>query len=136
MNNPQVPISVGEALDKITILEIKEEMITDKAAVEKAKHERSLIEASLVEAGVPADVMSGEATRQLYYVNLALWKAEDAFRASRETLQEHMTKVREFTDLAEAIPDLNRQRFDAKRAINEICGSTIMEVKQYHGEGA
>jgi len=134
MEDTKVPISIGEALDKLTILEIKEVKLTDKDAVALVKSEAAKIVAALNEAGVPQEVQSGEDARRLYYINLALWNLEDEFRESSETIGDHLQAVRAFTDLATSVPTLNRKRSDAKREINEKHGSSIMEVKQYHGE--
>jgi len=135
MYDPKVPVSVGEALDKLTILEIKEEKLTDKASLALVRDEGKKITAALTAAGVSNETLSGSAVRELYYVNLALWEVEDQLRASRGAIREHLAAVTDFTDLAEAVPDLNRKRFECKARLNEQHGSSIREVKQYHGEG-
>ena len=116
-----VPVSVGEVLDKISILEIKSERITD---ADKLKNVRTELEHLLVVA---------EAHRhpalesELKEVNEALWDIEDRIRV-KERLQEFDD---EFIELARSVYVTNDQRADIKREINKAAGSELVEEKSY-----
>ncbi len=115
------PISVGEAVDKLTILRIKHEKIKDPAKkphIEREKMELEKLLAGIVVQDVP-----------LEKVNRELWDIEDKLR-------EHEAKGdfgAGFVALARSVYKLNDKRFALKKAINEKHGSTIMEVKSYKG---
>src|SRR5690554_6350821 len=74
-----VPVSFGEVLDKITILEIKSERITDPAKLENVRRELQALTATWREA-VPDEAAIAELRRQLKTVNEALWEIEDDIR--------------------------------------------------------
>jgi hypothetical protein len=122
-----IPVSVGELLDKISILEIKRERITDEA--KRHNVERELAELNAVAATLPP-VPKG-LRRALKTVNEKLWEVEDEVR--RFYGQGLGERQDEFIRLAFAVPHLNRDRSDIKRQINEATGSEIVEEKQYAG---
>ncbi|HEY7577603.1 MAG TPA: DUF6165 family protein [Acetobacteraceae bacterium] len=123
---PRVPVSWGELLDKITILEIKVERLSAPAARRNAAHELALLRAELA-----ADVPPGLAALrgELAAVNRRLWEVEDAIR------RKEAARVfdPEFIELARAVYHGNDERSRIKRAINELLGSEIIEEKQYVG---
>jgi hypothetical protein len=123
---PRVPISWGELIDKITILEIKVERVTGPVAQRNAAHELGLLRAELA-----ADVPAGLATLrgELAAINRRLWDIEDAIRG-KEGAQAFDA---EFIELARAIYRNNDERSRIKRAINDLLGSSIIEEKQYVG---
>ncbi|HEX4173271.1 MAG TPA: DUF6165 family protein [Acetobacteraceae bacterium] len=123
---PRVPVSWGELLDKITILEIKAERLSAPAARQNAVHELALLRAELA-TDVPPGLTALRG--QLAAVNRQLWDTEDAIRR-KEAGQAFDT---EFIELARAVYRCNDERSRIKRAINELLGSEIIEEKQYVG---
>jgi hypothetical protein len=120
----QVPVSVGELVDKITILNIKSKMITDAAKLANIRREREALLAVCKQHGVdPGD----KETQDLERINLALWKIEDDIRDKEKA----KTFDKEFIELARAVYVTNDQRFKAKAVLNEKYGSTFREEKSY-----
>jgi hypothetical protein len=123
---PRVPVSWGELLDKITILEIKVERLSAAAARHNAARELALLRAELV-TDVPPEL--GVLRVKLVEVNRRLWEIEDAIRC-KEAAQAFDAA---FIELARAVYRCNDERSRIKRAINELLGSEIIEEKQYVG---
>jgi Family of unknown function (DUF6165) len=123
---PRVPVSWGELIDKITILEIKLERLDAPGAKKNATHELALLRAELA-----TDVPPGVAALrgELAATNRRLWDIEDAVRR-KEAAQAFDT---EFIELARAVYRSNDERSRIKRAINDLLGSDIIEEKQYVG---
>ncbi len=124
------PVSTGELMDKITILEIKTERITDdqkrnNAAFELRSLKDALDETTLIPLKIEAQLE--ELTEQLLEVNKKLWDIEDAIRA-KEAKKEY---DEEFIEIARSVYINNRERHRLKREINEVTGSSIIEEKQY-----
>jgi hypothetical protein len=125
---PSVPVSWGELLDKITILEIKSERLRAPAALANAAHEIALLRAivaELTEAPPGLAALRGE----LAAVNRRLWDIEDDIRRKEAS----RTFDAEFVELARAVYRNNDERSRIKRAINELLRSGIIEEKQYVG---
>jgi hypothetical protein len=121
-----VPISPGELLDRLTILEIKSERIADPA-----KRAHVEIEWAAV-ATRAADLLSEDAEvirlkGEIRAVNQALWEIEDAIR-DHERRQDFGP---EFVALARAVYRTNDRRAALKRAVNDRLGSAIVEEKSY-----
>lgn len=121
------PISVGELLDKITILEIKAERIADPA-----KHDNVLRELDSLNAVRRHQVtMTPELEtlcRELGGVNRQLWDIEDRLRHC-----EHAQKFdQDFIELARSVYHSNDRRAALKRRLNELTGSDIIEEKSYY----
>jgi hypothetical protein len=123
---PMVPVSWGELIDKITILEIKRARLRDPNAVANAVRElAALSEAAAVLDPEPIDLAGARAA--LTAVNTALWDIEDAIR-------EHEAKGDfgpDFVALARSVYQQNDERGRIKRAINVMLGSGFVEEKQY-----
>lgn len=126
MNTIMVPVSVGELIDKITILEIKAERI---AAEDKRRNValeldglrplwNSLSAGSTELAGLKA---------QLRAVNERMWDVQDALR-EKEAAQDFGA---EFIALARAVAVRNGERVGIKNDINRLAGSQFIEEKQY-----
>ncbi len=122
---PSVPVSWGELLDKITILEIKGERITRADARENVLREYRLLRS------IGAQVLnrSGIAplVRALKAVNEALWEIEDAIR-EQEAAREFGS---DFIRLARAVYQRNDERAAIKREINLKLESDLIEEKSY-----
>jgi Family of unknown function (DUF6165) len=125
---PRVPISWGELIDRITILEIKVDRLHAPAAQAHAAHELALLRGILAEFGeVPPGLaaLRGE----LAAVNLRLWGIEDDIRR-KEASQAFDAG---FIELARSVYRSNDERGRIKQAINQLLGSEIVEEKQYVG---
>jgi len=120
---PQVPVSWGELIDKITILEIKVERLQQPEAVANARHELALLLAALGEPDAELDRLR----RELGAVNRNLWDIEDRIR-EKEARQSFDA---DFIALARAVYRSNDERARIKRAINLLLRSAIIEEKQY-----
>jgi hypothetical protein len=114
-----IPVSVGELLDKITILEIKS-MFTNNEYVLKELEELNLIKSTLTQYTLEYEV-------QLKKVNEELWKIEDKLR-KKEKLQEFDD---EFIELARSVYIINDERAGIKKQVNELYNSNYREVKVY-----
>ena len=114
-----IPVSVGELLDKITILEIKSQYTTNEY-VSKELQELNQIKSTLTQYTLEYEV-------KLKEVNQKLWKIEDKLR-EKEKLQEFDA---EFIELARSVYMTNDLRADIKKRINEETQSTYQEVKLY-----
>ncbi len=123
---PRVPVSWGELLDKISILEIKVERLRAPAAVVNARQELGLLlEVFLALENPPSELAVLRAA--LGVVNGRLWEIEDEIRA-KEASQSFDAA---FIGLARAVYQNNDERSRIKRAINDLLGSAIVEEKQY-----
>lgn len=124
--NIMVPISLGELLDKIVILEIKEERIADDAKVANVRNELRMLRElrPTVVCGNP-EIAGWE--RQLHEANVELWELEDRIR-DKERSGDFGP---EFVEIARLIYRTNDKRAQAKRMINVVCGSAIVEEKSY-----
>lgn len=114
-----IPVSVGELLDKISILEIKS-LFTDNEYVLKELEELNLIKSTITQYTLEYEV-------QLKKVNEKLWKIEDRLR-EKEKLQEFDG---EFVQLARSVYLTNDERAAIKKEINERTNSTYKEIKIY-----
>ncbi|HEX3432119.1 MAG TPA: DUF6165 family protein [Rhizomicrobium sp.] len=123
---PHVPISWGELIDKVTILEIKEDKIESENALRNIRQELSTLQ-GVARAVVAADDGMGELKSQLATINERLWRTEDAIRAKEVRLEFDP----EFVELARLVYKLNDERSALKRAINIRLKSAIIEEKSY-----
>lgn len=121
---PHVPVSWGELIDKITILELKRDRIAGAA---RANVLRELAALEAVEMGVMDRV--APLVTQLRQVNAALWDIEDAIR--EEDAAGRFGEA--FVRLARAVYTRNDERAAVKRAINLALGSALVEEKSYKG---
>ena len=126
MSDIKVPISPGELLDKITILRIKSQRMSDPAKLTNVRLELSALEqtwgaSAYAKIDVEADV------RALLAVNERLWVIEDEIR-DKERAQAFDA---EFIRLARAVYFENDERAAIKRRINTALGSSILEEKSY-----
>lgn len=129
--NLSVPVSPGEFLDKISILEIKSERMTDPDKLKNVRNELSLLQR--VWAGssyAQADIAQEYA--QLRSVNEQLWDIEDRIRLKEAA----KTFDQDFIELARAVYVLNDRRAASKRRLNEALGSDLIEEKSYADYGA
>jgi hypothetical protein len=125
MENINIPISPGELLDKITILEIKSENIKDKEKVANVEIELQLLR-KIWESTSP-DPALNELKKELKLNNKALWDIEDKIRIKESNKEfDHV-----FIELARSVYIQNDKRADTKKKINLKLGSMIVEEKSY-----
>ena len=122
----RIPMSPGELLDKITILEIKSERITDPAKLENVRRELALLQETWKKS-VTEDAMVRRIHHELKTINEKLWKIEDDIR-DKERAQEFDDR---FIELARSVYFTNDQRSKMKKSLNVHLGSSIVEEKSY-----
>ena len=126
---PLVPVSWGELIDKMTILEIKLERIrSPEARANVAQEYRLLQEAAAQIAGHDG---VGALRSELKLVNEALWEIEDAVRA-KEAEQDFGP---EFVRLARSVYKRNDERAALKRQLNRLLKSELVEEKSHFASG-
>jgi hypothetical protein len=125
------PISLGELVDKLTILLIKLDKINDAAKRVNIQAEFNLLDTELRRVGKSLDVNNGaellELTGKLKEINEFIWRVEDDIR-DHERRQDFGNS---FIQLARNVYIFNDRRASHKRAINDLFGSTIKEEKSY-----
>ena len=123
MADLRIPVSIGELVDKITILEIKLEQLQGDA-LEHVQRELGLLREVLAAAAL---VIDPQLWRELAAINRSLWRIEDDIR--------ELERLGSFGDafiaLARSVYRSNDRRAQLKRLINEQHGSLIVEVKGY-----
>ena len=124
MMTPHVPVSWGELLDKITILQIKESKINNPQALANVKNELTLLTSTA--SNVADQVLP--LVEQLSIVNRNLWEVEDQLR-SLEALESFGET---FVQLARSVYKLNDRRAAIKKQINTQLGSKLVEEKSYN----
>jgi hypothetical protein len=126
-----IPVSWGELIDKITILQIKSERMTDAVKLDNVRHELDGLISVRDRQGACPDGLDGLITT-LRRVNERLWDIEDAIRLC-ERKQDFGTG---FIELARAVYQTNDQRAGLKYRINTLLGSQVIEEKSYESYGA
>lgn len=127
----KIEVSNGEILDKVSILEIKLERITDVQKLSNIQNEWDALQnaVKIITASANRKDKFHEAVKALRATNEALWDVEDALRLKE--------KERDFGDafvtLAREVYVLNDQRAALKSSINNLTGSNLREEKSYEG---
>jgi len=121
-----VPISPGELIDKITILEIKSQRMTDAAKLHNVRTELSLLTETWKASAYSATDISAE-WAGLRDVNGKLWDIEDRIRDQERDARFDA----EFIELARAVYVTNDERAAIKKRINTRLGSLLVEEKSY-----
>jgi hypothetical protein len=123
--SPQIPVSWGELIDKISILEIKTERLSDESARANAAKELRLLQDIAGEVLARKEIEIPMA--RLRVLNLALWEIEDSIR-DHERAGDFGPA---FVELARAVYRRNDERGQVKREINLALGSELIEEKSY-----
>lgn len=126
MDNIHVPVSPGEVLDKITILEIKSERIVEPDKLANISHELGLLKAAWAQL-VVEDETTQRVHAKLKAINETLWAIEDDIRA-KERAGEFDQR---FIELARSVYVTNDQRAVAKAELNTYLDAEIVEEKSY-----
>ncbi len=121
-----MPVSIGELVDKITILEIKSERLTRPDALDNVRRELGLLNESLTALALDQGTMA-PLRRSLKAINEKLWDIEDRIRA-KEASQAFDA---DFIELARSVYRRNDERAALKRQVNEATGSLLVEEKSY-----
>jgi len=122
----KVEVSVGEFLDKITILEIKSERINDPDKLANVNRELEILRKTW--AASPLNGLDiGDRIAHLKRVNEALWEIEDNIR--RKEAESRFDE--EFIELARSVYRRNDERAAVKKEINTLLGSGLVEEKSY-----
>jgi len=121
------PISVGELFDKISILEIKLERLDDPAKLSNVRHELGLLKQIGAASGIDFTDEVKAAISTLKSVNSAIWEAEDQIR----DCERKRIFGDEFLQTARSIYRLNDARANAKRELNLLTSSSVVEEKSY-----
>jgi|TARA_Y100000816_G_scaffold269977_1_gene233358 hypothetical protein len=126
MNKIIVEISIGELLDKISILEIKQEKIKDPEKLKFVTDEHSILKNQL-ESNVKTDTKIDELYKSLKQINSKLWLIED----DKRQCEKDKDFGEKFIKLSREVHFLNDDRSKIKLEINNYTGSKIKEIKEY-----
>lgn len=124
--NIECKISLGELVDKLSILKIKLEKITDEEKLQHVKKEENVLAEKLYSLQLEN---IDQHLNQMIEINLKLWKIEDDIRE----LERAKDFNQEFIELARAVYKTNDERFKRKNTINALYKSSLVEVKSYKG---
>ena len=126
MNKIYAEISAGELVDKITILKIKEEKITNKKKLIEIKKELDSL-TNTFNKSIKKNINLETLIKELKNINLKLWNIED----KKRELEKKQEFGKEFIELARNVYKSNDERAKIKLKINKTLGSNIKEVKSY-----
>ena len=126
MNKILVEVSVGELLDKISILEIKKNKIKDPEKLEYISDELSILKKEL-KNNIKSDVKLEQLYQSLKIINARLWVIED----DKRKCEKEKDFTENFIKLSRDVHTLNDDRAKIKLKINEHTGSKIKEIKEY-----
>ena len=126
MNKIIVEVSVGELLDKISILEIKKEKIKDAEKLKFINNEHSILKNQL-DKKIKSDEKLNNLYQSLKEINSKLWIIED----DKRQCEKEKDFGEKFIKLSRDVHFLNDDRAKIKLEINNHTGSTIKEIKEY-----
>ncbi len=126
MNKIIIEVSIGELLDKVSILEIKQEKIKDSEKLKFINNEHSILKGQL-EKNIKSDEKLNNLYRSLKEINSKLWSIED----EKRLCEKEKNFGEKFIKLSRDVHFLNDDRAKIKLEINNHTGSKIKEIKQY-----
>ena len=126
MNKILIEVSVGELLDKISILEIKQEKIKDTEKLKFINEEHSILKDQL-NKNVKSDQKLNVLFETLKKINAKLWIIED----DKRQCEKDKDFTEKFIKLSRDVHFLNDERAKIKLEINNLTGSKIREIKEY-----
>jgi hypothetical protein len=124
-NMPMVALSWGELIDKITILEIKQQRLSSAEAIANVQRELAALNKLVADSAAPEALTALQ--RALKAVNENLWEIENQIRAK----EAQGSFDRQFIELARSVYINNDERAKLKRDINKLLKSEMIEEKQY-----
>ena len=123
----KIPVSYGELIDKLTILDIKKIKISEQKKLENINKEFNLLEESVFEFKKHNINDYNKFYFDLKEINLKLWEIEDQIRVC----EKNKSFDKEFIEFARSVYKLNDKRFHIKNEINSRFNSSIAEQKDY-----
>ena len=126
MNKILIEVSVGELLDKISILEIKQEKIKNTEKLKFINEEHSILKDQL-NKNVKSDQKLNELFETLKKINAKLWIIED----DKRQCEKDKDFTEKFIKLSRDVHFLNDERAKIKLEISNLTGSKIREIKEY-----
>ena len=126
MNKILVEVSVGELLDKISILEIKKDKIKNPEKLEYILNELSILKDEL-KKNIKSNAKLDQLYQSLKIINARLWVIED----DKRKCEKEKNFTENFIKLSRDVHILNDDRAKIKLKINELTGSKIKEIKEY-----
>ena len=126
MNKIIVEVSIGELLDKISILEIKQEKIKDSEKLKFINNEHSILKDQL-EKNIKSDDKLNNLFQSLKEINAKLWVIED----DKRQCEKDKDFGEKFIKLSRDVHFLNDDRAKIKLEINNLTGSALKEIKEY-----
>ena len=126
MNKILVEVSVGELLDKISILEIKKDKIKDQEKLKFIINEHEILKEQL-DKNIKADEKINKLYQSLKEINAKLWVIED----DKRQCEKESDFGEKFIKLSRDVHFLNDDRAKIKLEINNLTGSKIKEIKEY-----
>ena len=126
MNKIIIEVSIGELLDKISILEIKQEKIKDPEKLKVISNEHSILKNQL-ENNIKSDDKLNKLFQSLKKINAKLWVIED----NKRQCEKDKDFGEKFIKLSRDVHFLNDDRAEIKLEINNHTGSVIKEIKEY-----
>ncbi len=123
----KIPVSYGELIDKLTILDIKKIKISEQKKLENINKEFNLLEESVFEFKKQNINDYNKFYFDLKEINLKLWEIEDQIRVC----EKNKSFDKEFIEFARSVYKLNDKRFHIKNEINSRFNSSIVEQKDY-----
>ena len=126
MNKILVEVSVGELLDKISILEVKKEKIKDPEKLNFINNEYSILKEQL-DKNVSSDEKLNNLFKSLKKINSKLWVIED----DKRLCEKNSDFTENFIKLSRDVHFLNDDRAKIKLEVNNYTGSKIKEIKEY-----
>lgn len=121
-----IPVSLGELLDKISILEIKNKKILNESKLVNIKKELDGLKNVLKQLDINLSE-TNDLYEDLYKINLSLWEIEDSIRL----LEKNDNFGEDFINLARSVYITNDKRFEVKNKINQLFKSKYIEEKSY-----
>ena len=128
MNKILVEVSIGELLDKISILEIKKEKIKDTDKLKFINDEYNILNDQF-KKNVKIDDKLNQLFKSLKEINAKLWLIED----EKRMYEKNSDFGEKFIKLSRNVHFLNDERAKLKLKINDLTGSSVKEIKQYQG---
>ena len=126
MNKILVEVSVGELLDKISILEIKKDKVKDEEKLKFIVNEYEILKEQL-DKNIKADEKINKLYQSLKEINAKLWVIED----DKRQCEKESDFGEKFIKLSRDVHFLNDDRAKIKLEINNLTGSKIKEIKEY-----
>ena len=126
MNKIIIEVSIGELLDKISILEIKQEKIKDPEKLKFINNEHSVLK-DQIEKNIKSDEKLNSLYESLKEINNKLWIIED----NKRQCEKDKDFGEKFIKLSRDVHFLNDDRAKIKLDINNLTGSKIKEIKEY-----